>query len=283
MSSMNDYITQQLKEMGFDENKIKKALEATKAESVEEVMEWIITHEDCSDEHSSIQQQPKVEDGVTDDLKVVQEAKEKERTDEEKELERKRYEDLIKQRRLEREEKEKKEEIEKEKTRRKTGCEVSKLREKMETEERIRLAEELRRDKLETQAHKQAILEQIRRDREAQKMKNNPIATPVVPIAHTVSSTTTSTAANDHTNCRLAIRLPTGQTLQQQFSSKEQLASVRLYIQMNRPDKPFNESQLASFDLIFPPNRRFTDEEMEKSLSELGLCPSARLTVSDRK
>ena len=62
------------------------------------------------------------------------------------------------------------------------------------------------------------------------------------------------------------IRLPNGQALTQTFGGKEQLAAVRLYVQMNRTD-----GDATPFKLMMSfPKKVFTEEDMEKPLCELG-------------
>lgn len=53
---MKDYIVDSLKEMGFDEGKIERACQATQCESLQQVMEWIITKAD--DEITEIASSP---------------------------------------------------------------------------------------------------------------------------------------------------------------------------------------------------------------------------------
>ena len=61
------------------------------------------------------------------------------------------------------------------------------------------------------------------------------------------------------------IRLTNGQALTQTFSAKEQLAAVRLYVEMNRTDAPGPFALMTSF-----PRKVFSDNDMEKPLTELG-------------
>lgn len=68
------------------------------------------------------------------------------------------------------------------------------------------------------------------------------------------------------------VRLLDGTSLTQTFRAKEQLAAVRLYVELNRKDggeEPFH--LLTSF-----PRRVFTEEDMEKPLQELGESPVGR-------
>ncbi|XP_033110468.1 UBX domain-containing protein 1-like [Anneissia japonica] len=71
------------------------------------------------------------------------------------------------------------------------------------------------------------------------------------------------------------IRLTDGSTLTNSFEAKEPLAAVRLYIDVNRKDGS------SPFSLMTPfPRKVFTDEDMAKPLSQLGLVPSAVLTLT---
>ena len=70
-------------------------------------------------------------------------------------------------------------------------------------------------------------------------------------------------------------RLTNGSTLTHTFGTKEQLASVRLFIEMNRTDGNGNFKLQTNF-----PRKVFTEEEYEKPLDVLGLVPSAVVIVS---
>ena len=62
------------------------------------------------------------------------------------------------------------------------------------------------------------------------------------------------------------MRLPDGSALVQTFKAKEPLASVRLYIQVNRKD-----GLSGGFDMMTTfPRKTFTDEDMETPLQALG-------------
>ncbi|GBO12613.1 hypothetical protein AVEN_10283-1, partial [Araneus ventricosus] len=80
---------------------------------------------------------------------------------------------IIKQRRAERKEQEKKEALEKEISRRKTGQEITQVRQKMQEQEMKQLAEAKRREKLEAKVARQRVLEQIERDKQARREKFN--------------------------------------------------------------------------------------------------------------
>lgn len=209
----------------------------------------------------------------------------KAKTQEELDQEKKRVEELIKKRKQEREEEERREQIEREKSRRKTGNEIVQIREKMEHEERIRAAQEMRRDRVEREQQRKKILEEIKRDREQMKQQStNGDSTPTRPVtlASQFQSSSSGTSPS-YDSCRLAIRLPNGSNLLQTFQANEQLCAVRLFVQLNRKDIEPEVARQSRFNLMMPPNRTFTDEDMEKSLKDLGLCPSSRIIITDRK
>lgn len=71
---------------------------------------------------------------------------------------------------------------------------------------------------------------------------------------------------DQQSRCSQQVRLLDGTSLTHTFKAKEQLAAVRLYVELNRQDggeDPFH--LLTSF-----PRRVFTEDDMEKPLQELG-------------
>lgn len=219
---------------------------------------------------------------MSSDLSLVEPSQPiKQKTPEELEAEKKRVEDLIKQRKNQRMEEERRDEIQRELLRRKTGTEIVEIRERVQNEERLRAAQEIKRERAEREIQRQKILEEIKRDREKMKRAQEP-AKPMEapkPIANLLQP-----SGNDGEHCRLAIRLPDGNSLIHQFKSNEQLCAVRLFIRLNRKDLPGeDEGRDSRFNIHFPPCKTFTDEEMNYTLRDLGLCPSARLTITDLK
>lgn len=76
-----------------------------------------------------------------------------------------------------------------------------------------------------------------------------------------------------YTQTKIQVRLQNGSTLTQTFDVKEQLAAVRLFIQMNQGnDGPFG--LMTSF-----PRKVFTLEDYDTPLEVLGLIPSAVVIV----
>uniref|UniRef100_A0A803TY13 UBX domain-containing protein n=1 Tax=Anolis carolinensis TaxID=28377 RepID=A0A803TY13_ANOCA len=181
--------------------------------------------------------------------------------------------ELISQKQREREEREKRESIEREKQRRKQGQELSLIRQKLQEDEMKKLAEERRKEKLEEKLAKQRVREKIERDKAERAKKfggsSSQESLPVEPAAPTPVPSSPSQEPpikREYDQCRIQVRLLDGTSLTQTFRAKEQLAAVRLYVELNRKDdaeEPF--VLLTSF-----PRRVFTEEDMEKPLQELG-------------
>lgn len=100
-----------------------------------------------------------------------------------------------------------------------------------------------------------------------------------IPVAST-SNKVTQSAPN---KCKLAIRFPNGQSITHDFTPNEQLAAVRLFISLNRKDVINHDPSEHNFSLILPPSRSFSDEDYNRTLLDLGLCPSSRLIVQNTK
>ncbi|NXG39859.1 UBXN1 protein, partial [Dromaius novaehollandiae] len=205
--------------------------------------------------------------------------------------------ELIAQKQREREEREKRETIEREKQRRKQGQELSLIRQRLQEEEMKKLAEQRRREKMEEKLAKQRVREKIERDK-AERAKKfgagsgaqgsaEPPPAPVVPSSPSQEPPT----KREYDQCRIQVgerprrgcsrcwggplpahapgpqvRLLDGTSLMQTFKAKEQLAAVRLYVELNRKDSEEPFSLLTTF-----PRRVFTEEDMEKPLQELGM------------
>ncbi|KZS17603.1 UBX domain-containing protein 1-B [Daphnia magna] len=201
-------------------------------------------------------------------------------TEEEKKEQLRKVEELMKLKRKEREEKEKAEQLEQEKRRIQSGKELLSIKKKFEEDEIRKIAEERRREKEEEKKARQRVKEQIEQDKLARKQKAGNLATtPVVIPPVQPSVPVTPSQPKDYKETRIQIRLPNGSTMTQTFGAKEQLASVRLFIQMNRTDLVAGVSEPFRIQTNFP-RKIFTEEEYEKPLDILGLVPSAVLMVS---
>lgn len=79
---------------------------------------------------------------------------------------------------------------------------------------------------------------------------------------------------------KLIFRLANGSTLTQTFGAKEQLAAVRLFIDLKRAELDISAiPDLFRIQTNFP-RKIFEEDDYEKTLDLLGLVPSAVLMVS---
>jgi len=199
-------------------------------------------------------------------------------TEEEKAEQLKKLQERLKERRAEKEEQEKKEAIKREKARRTQGKEMVDAKAKYDELQMKKLADQRRREKEEDRIAKQKIREEIekdKRDRAARFAKQSPAPAAAAPAATAAAPAAAAAPKKDYDSCRLQIRLTNGQALTHSFGSKEELAAVRLYIEMNRTDGHGPFSLMTSF-----PRKVFTEQDMEKPLFDLGLVPSAVLIVT---
>jgi len=180
-------------------------------------------------------------------------------------------------RRLERESKEKEEQISREKMRRKQGQEIIAAKAASDEAEMKKIAEQRRLEKQEERAAKQRVLDQIARDKADRAAKYN--KKPETAAAPTPAPAAQAPPAEkkEYTECRLQIRLPDGAALTHSFGVNEELAAVRLYVDMNRKDG--GTAAPITFMTTFP-RKVFSEGEMRKTLASLGLVPSAVLMVT---
>ncbi|XP_047019564.1 UBX domain-containing protein 1 [Helicoverpa zea] len=197
-------------------------------------------------------------------------------TEEEKRAQLMLLEERMKQKRKEREEKEKAEALERERIRIKSGKEMQDARQRLQEQEMQKLVEQRRREKIEDQKARERVRAQIEADKQARKLAASgqpPAAAPApAPVAPAAAAPRVS-----YEQARIQLRLPDGKALAHTFGAKEQLAAVRLYLQMNASEY----AQQDSFKLMTTfPKKIFTSEDYDKPLDLLGLVPSAVIIVS---
>ncbi|XP_069750153.1 UBX domain-containing protein 1 [Narcine bancroftii] len=275
-------------EMGFSRNRAEKALALSGNEGIEKAMDWLMEHEDDPNldepyippQGNALGMAEKTGTGEAE-LNFEENSSQIQQntalSEEEKKEQLRRLEELMKQRQQEREEREKKDEINREKQRRKQGQELTMIRQKLQEEEMRKIAEDRRKEKLEDIRAKQRVREKIERDKAERALKFGggvmAMATPTPSTPAIPQSTQTPPVKREYDECRLQIRLLDGTQLTQSFKSREQLAAVRLYVQLQQADND-NFNLMTSF-----PRKVFSEEDMEKPLQELGLVPSAVLIV----
>ncbi|KAL0831575.1 hypothetical protein ABMA28_002361 [Loxostege sticticalis] len=198
-------------------------------------------------------------------------------TEEEKKAQLALLEERMKQKRKEREEREKAEALEKERLRIKSGKDMQDARLRLQEQEMMKLVEQRRREKIEDQKARERVRAQIEADKQARKLAASggaPAPAPV-PVAPPVAAAAPAPRGS-YDQARIQLRLPDGKALAHTFGAKEQLAAVRLYLQMNAQEYAQQDFKLMT---TFP-KKIFTTEDYEKPLELLGLVPSAVIIVS---
>jgi hypothetical protein len=207
----------------------------------------------------------------------------KPKTKEEIEEQKKRLEEKLRVLREEKKRKEAEEQLEREKSRRKEGRQLNEIKQKYAEDEMKRIAEQKRREKMEDAEYKRKVKEQIARDREAMRREreSEQQKTPVTAPAHMTQAAPQQPVAaekKEYDECRIQIRLTDGKVLQHTFRAKEQLAAVRLWIDMNRTD--VQPGSGAKFQIMQTfPRKVYTEDDMMRSLQNLGLVPASSLVI----
>lgn len=276
---------QYLKEMGFSENKIKRAIKEKGKLGLQACMEWILEHGDDPEVEDNQVPSASAGDGQTDSA-APDPATKSEESSLTKEEKAQMLQDKINERRREKEELEKQNRIEQEKRRRREGKDLTKLKSDLEYRETQKLVEERKRDKIEDNLARERVRKQIEQDREERRREReermNKSSGAGVSSKPSTTSTTSSSTKSDRpapTDARLQIVCPDGSKLVQTFKAQEQLSAVRLYVQMNRKD-PIADPN-AAFGLMSAfPKKIFTGDDYDSPLSALGLAPSAVLHVT---
>lgn len=189
----------------------------------------------------------------------------------------------MRQKRVDREEKEKLEALEKERMRIKSGKDMTEVKRKMEEDEMKKIVDQRKREKEEEKLARQRVRDLIEADKAARKARNSgiPIESPTpIPSSSTQKpsplTNTISTPQKDYKESRIQIRLPDGTSFVETFDKNEQLAAVRLFLQL----KLVNESLDAFTMMTTFPRKVFTSDDYELTLEKLQLVPSATIMVT---
>ncbi|XP_031592151.1 UBX domain-containing protein 1 [Oreochromis aureus] len=302
-----------LLEMGFDRNRAEKAVANTGNQGIEQAMDWLMEHENDPDIDEpyvppvgnvlggEAQSQPSTADssegqegqesfeGIAGgDIGYIEteDGGKRPMTEEEKNEQVKRLEELMRVKQAERRERERAEEVEREKQRRKQGQELQQIRQKLQDDEMKKIAEQRQREKMEDKLARQRVKEKIARDREerAQKFGGGAPSSTAASSQNAQPSPSSPTSQGppptkkEYDESRIQVRLLDGSTITTVFKAQEPLAAVRVYVQMNG-----NTPEGQDFTLLSPyPRHVYTELDMEKPLKELGLVPSAVLVVAKK-
>jgi len=183
-------------------------------------------------------------------------------------------------------EKERQERIEKEKERREQGKAMGTMKESYEQMEMKRLAAQRKKEKAQAIKDKERVRQQIAEDKErrrleAERAKGETSAAAVGETSQLTQEIKAKVARPAATNTRLQIRFPDNSRRVQTFEASDKLSVVSSYAQRNAIP-PF-ESE-SDFDLIFQdrPPKKFGSSDMDSTLEDLNLCPSAVIMVQKK-
>eukprot|EP00126_Sphaerothecum_destruens_P015315 Sdes_comp9267_c0_seq1m750 len=299
MSIAREEYVAQLLDMGFPRNRAVKALLVTGNESVQIAMDWIFAHMDdvdidqpyCEAENNgrgkeSAGNSSANADLVLDSAKSTNDAAQSVRplSKEEKEAELLKIQEKIAQRRKEKEEEEKRQEIEREKTRREMGKHATDAKQKYEESEARRIAEKIRREKEDEKAARLKIMAEIAKDKAERAARNSKIQQ-IEIINPTPSPSLSSTnITKDYATSKLQIRLPSGESVIQEFDATDKVSSVLKFVSSKLPtsnpalDSP-HKIQTITLSTNFP-RKSFGLSEADLTLSEAGWVPTSVLMVS---
>ncbi|GMT00675.1 hypothetical protein PENTCL1PPCAC_22849, partial [Pristionchus entomophagus] len=283
-------IAEQLVEMGFDSIKAEEA--AKNCETLERAMDWLVSRQEsestpavaetaagsykCNDcgklmkdenammfhasktGHENFEESTESIKPLTEEEKIEQAAKLKER---------------IKESMKKKAEMEEKEKIEKEKRRVHEGKLMLERNEKRKEMEQLAAIAQRKKDKEEEEAAKRRVLDQIKADREARKAAAAGLPPPIpIPVPSPIQ---THVEKKDYKEATIQIRLPSGEVIRNTFSAQEELAAVKVWIEITRPELGTNWGLLVPF-----PRKVMTNDDMGMPLSALSLSPSGSLVVT---
>ncbi|XP_072826233.1 UBX domain-containing protein 1 isoform X1 [Vicugna pacos] len=277
-------------EMGFPRGRAEKALTLTGNQGIEAAMDWLMEHEDDPDVDEPLatplghilgREPTPLEPGSPEGPAPTAGEGKPVLSEEERQEQTKRMLELVAQKQREREEREEREALERERQRRRQGQELTVARQRLQEDEMRRAAEERRREKAEELAARQRVREKIERDKAERAKKYggtvgpqpSPPATEPGPVPSSPSQEPPT--KREYDQCRIQVRLPDGTSLTQTFRAREQLAAVRLYVELHRGEEPGGGQDPVQLLSGFP-RRAFSEADMERPLQELGMTRGIR-------
>ncbi|XP_073701329.1 UBX domain-containing protein 4 [Garra rufa] len=188
----------------------------------------------------------------------------------------------LEERREQKKKAEEENELKKEVERRKVGKEMLDFKRKQEDDKTKRLLEERNREKAEERAARERVKQQIALDRAdraaryAQNQQEAEAARSAALQARAAEQEAKRDASQRERSAvaRIQFRLPDGSSFTNQFPSETRLLEVRQFAAQEVGNR-YGQFSLAT---MFP-RREFTAEDLDKSLLELELAPSASIVL----
>ncbi|XP_052421376.1 UBX domain-containing protein 4 [Carassius gibelio] len=183
----------------------------------------------------------------------------------------------LEERREQKKKAEEENELKKEMERRKMGKEVLDFKRQQEEEKTKRLLEERNREKAEERAARERVKQQIaldRADRAARLAQTQLEADTSRTAALQTRATQQEVQREKSAFTRIQFRLPDGSSVTNQFPSESRLLEARQFAAREAGSR-YGQFSLAT---MFP-RREFTAEDLERTLLELDLTPSACIVL----
>ncbi|XP_056322012.1 UBX domain-containing protein 4 isoform X2 [Danio aesculapii] len=212
----------------------------------------------------------------------VEAEKAEEQTGEELEVKVERLTKKLEERREQKKKAEEEKEIQKEVERRKLGKEMLEYKKQQEEEKTRRLLEERNREKMEERAARERVKQQIAQDRadRAARYAQTQQELEAARVAALQAKAAEQEVKRDATQrersaiARIQFRLPDGSSFTNQFPSETRLQEARQFASQEVGNR-YGQFTLAT---MFP-RREFTDEDLQRTLLELELTPSASIVL----
>lgn len=184
------------------------------------------------------------------------------------------YRAQIEIKRKQKEEEQRRLDKERELERRRTGQELRSFKDRQNALELQQMKDDRNRDKANEQAIRKRVLEQIAQDRAANRERFNNSAT--TSEAQTVEPEKPASAPKQYngTEARIQFRKPDGSSVSNEFLATDTFQVVRDYVLNQLLGGNQNFKLASSF-----PRHQFTDEDLNKTLTELDLAPTAVILV----
>ncbi|XP_043086417.1 UBX domain-containing protein 4-like [Puntigrus tetrazona] len=188
----------------------------------------------------------------------------------------------LEERREQKKKAEEENELRKEVERRKMGKEMLDFKKKQEEEKTKRLLEERNREKAEERAARERVKQQIALDRadRAARYAQSQAEVEAARVAALQARASEQESRRDAAQrersafARIQFRLPDGSSFTNQFPSETRLLEARRFAAQEVGGR-YGQFSLAT---MFP-RREFTDEDLQRSLLELELTPSASIVL----